>query len=175
MIIPDWMIFQLCQGNVPDRIKQIIYVDTSVDNGLPLRIKPLVDPVDVNTITCHQVGLRVGNTAKLHLGVREYNPIDLSQHTKDNPYLLQPNGLVVLQTKESINLPSYLISDVDLEHERWEDGYHYHWSNYRGTQDNKLVMAISNRTVKELPLYPDLSIAQISFYLMLAKPANESQ
>lgn len=174
MVIPDWMILQLCNGNVPDRIKQIIYTDPTMDGGMSLKVKPLVEPFDVGMINPASIDIRIGLTAKLRI-VGGYEDIDLSEYSEQNPYWLKPEERILVSSLETFNLPPYISAIFYLKSSRGREWYEHMAAGYcdGGWNGSKLTMELSNFDIENLPLYPRLRIGQLCFQLMLAKPAND--
>jgi len=151
MIWPDWKIEQACEAEQP-----LIW---------PFR-KEQLNPASYDLALGDSIMIEVADTPKLQR-------LDISDRTKERPYLLEPNHWVLAETKEVFNLPNYLAAEFKLKSSRAREGYQHMLAGYcdPGWNGSKLTLELKNvRRFHPLPLYPDLLIGQMIFCQMLVSP-----
>jgi dCTP deaminase len=100
--------------------------------------------------------------------------IDISEYTKEDPYLLHPGEFVLAETVEKFRIPDRLSAQFVLKSSRAREGYQHllaGWIDpgYRG----RLTLEIKNiRKYHELPLYSGMRIGQIVFHHMSQVPVK---
>jgi dCTP deaminase len=193
MIIPDWMITQLCVGNA------LGIVETGMIRFKTMpKIVPMVAPFDPGLVNPASLDIRVGNTAKLRtqkvtgkvtiyqweqfedkwitpdgtLVKCAYIDIDLSKYSEEKPYWLLPNQRALIDSLETFNLPNFICAQFRLKSSRGREWYEHVEAGFcdPGWHGSKLTMEIINMDLNPLPIYTGLRMGQLIFSLMLAIP-----
>lgn len=169
-VLVDHQIRLLCAGVVPPKIHALY------DEELPTKIKPLVEPFDINLINPASLDIRIGFTAKLR--VRDgYKEIDFAYGTvtKERPFLMQPGDRLLVASLETINLPNFLTAQFRLKSSRGREWYEHMEAGFAdpGWHDSKLTMEIINMDCEPLPIYPGLKMGQLIFSLTLGIPDKD--
>tara|TARA_Y100000004_G_scaffold78935_1_gene88799 strand:+ start:263 stop:709 length:447 start_codon:yes stop_codon:yes gene_type:complete len=100
--------------------------------------------------------------------------IDISEYTKENPYLLHPGEFVLAETVEKFRIPDRISAQFVLKSSRAREGYQHllaGWIDpgYRG----RLTLEIKNiRRYHAIPLYTGMRIGQIVFHHMSQVPVK---
>tara|TARA_A100001515_G_scaffold134604_1_gene124856 strand:- start:476 stop:922 length:447 start_codon:yes stop_codon:yes gene_type:complete len=100
--------------------------------------------------------------------------IDISEYTKENPYLLHPGEFVLAETVEKFRIPDRISAQFVLKSSRAREGYQHllaGWIDpgYRG----RLTLEIKNiRRYHAIPLYMGMRIGQIVFHHMSQVPVK---
>jgi dCTP deaminase len=172
LIIPDYMIKQLCKGFVPFAIMEY-YENIGYGMGKCLN-KPMVTPFDPELVNPASLDIRVGNTAKLRHSWG-YIPIDLSEYSEQNPCILMPGERVLIDSLETFNLPNFICAQFRLKSSRGREWYEHMEAGFcdPGWHGSKLTMEIINMDLNPLPLYTGLRMGQLIFSLMLAIPEKD--
>jgi len=134
----------------------------------------MVAPFDPELLNPASLDLRLG----LYLMVEnicdpELLRIDISDRTKDDPFMLQPGEFCLAETLELFNLPDDICGTFLLKSSRAREGYTHalagfcdpSWHRSRLTLELK-----NNRLHHALPLYPGLKIGQMVFHEMSNVP-----
>lgn len=99
--------------------------------------------------------------------------VDISDCTKEKPYMLAPGGFVLAETFETFNIPDDIAAQFILKSSRGREGLSHALCGYcdPGWHGSKLTLELhSLRQLHTLPLYPGLKIGQLVFTLMAAIP-----
>jgi len=151
MIWPDWKIEQACEAEQP-----LIW---------PFR-KEQLNPASYDLALGDSIMIEVADTPELQR-------LDISDRSKERPYLLEPGHWVLAETEEVFNLPNYLAAEFKLKSSRAREGYQHMLAGYcdPGWNGSKLTLELKNvRRFHPLPFYPGLLIGQMIFTQMLAVP-----
>ncbi len=103
----------------------------------------------------------------------EFVRIDISHNTESDPYLLQPGGFCLAETKETFNLPEDLSAQFVLKSSRARAGYQHMLAGWcdPGWHGSRLTLELKNvRLHHPLPLYPGFRIGQMVFHTMSSAP-----
>ena len=134
-----------------------------------------VSPFSMEFINPASIDVRLGK----HLMIEtphesDLELIDISESTKENPYLLHPGEIVLAETFEKIRIPERLSAQFVLKSSRAREGYQHllaGWIDpgYRG----RLTLEIKNiRRYHAIPLYPEMRIGQLVFHSMSQVPVR---
>lgn len=99
--------------------------------------------------------------------------IDISDHSRENPYWLKPGQFVLAETFETFNIPDDVAAQFVLKSSRAREGYQHMLAGFcdPGWHGSKLTMELKNvRQLKALPLWPGMKIGQMVFFLMAGLP-----
>lgn len=100
-------------------------------------------------------------------------PLDISDCSKDRPYLLLPGQFVLAETFETFNIPDDIAAQFILKSSRGREGLSHALCGYcdPGWHGSKLTLELhSLRQLHPIPLYPGLKIGQLVFTLMAGIP-----
>jgi len=149
-VLCDWEIAALCQT--------VKMVD-------PFR-KDLINPASIDLLLGNEIMCECENTARLQR-------LDISEFTREQPYLLGPGAFVLAQTQEVFNLPDDISAQFALKSSRAREGFTHALAGWcdPGWHGSVLTLELTNaKRFSCLPLYPGLKIGQMVFYRMSAKP-----
>lgn len=146
--LADWQIKSYCRGGM---------------------VVPFDDPTLLNPAS---LDVRLGNLIYVEEG-GEFELLDLSSATKDDPWFLRPNEFVLGQTLEEFNIPDNLCATFALKSSLARAGFEHLLAGFidPGFNNSVLTLELKNaRTTKSLPLWPGMRIGQIIFHEMSATP-----
>ena len=132
-------------------------------------VVPFDDPTLLNPAS---LDVRLGNLIYVEAG-GEFELLDLSSATKDDPWFLRPNEFVLGQTLEEFNIPDNLCATFALKSSLARAGFEHLLAGFidPGFNNSVLTLELKNaRTTKSLPLWPGMRIGQIIFHEMSATP-----
>ena len=118
----------------------------------------LVNPYDESLINPSSLDIRLGNNL-----IIDDKITDISHHTKNNPYILEPNEFVLAETLEYLTVPSNVAIELKLKSSRAREGLSHALA---GWVDNGfhgvLTLELKNySTRKPVFIYPTLKIGQL--------------
>lgn len=118
----------------------------------------LVNPYDESLINPSSLDIRLGNNL-----IIDNEILDISHHTKENPYVLEPNEFVLAETLEYLTLPTNTAIELKLKSSRAREGLSHALA---GWVDNGfygvLTLELKNySTRKPVFIYPGLKIGQL--------------
>lgn len=134
------------------------HIETVCQNGL-------IFPYFKGNVNPSSLDICIGFTAIIEKEDGLFN-YDLSQHTPDNPYMLEPNEFILVGTMETFNLPSNICADIKIKSSRAREGLSHAlagWVDcgFKGV----LTLELKNYTrYKKIPIYPGLKVAQLILY-----------
>lgn len=105
----------------------------------------------------------------------KWKKVSIKDHTKNKPYRLQPNQVVLAHTQETFNLPGDIGAQFLLKSSRARDCMNHMLAGWcdPGWNGSKLTLELINSgTYHDLPLYPGLKIGQMVFH-QLSQPAAQ--
>jgi len=146
--LADWQIKGYCRGGM---------------------VVPFDDPTLLNPAS---LDVRLGNLIYVEEG-GEFELLDLSSATKNDPWFLRPNEFVLGQTLEEFNIPDNLCATFALKSSLARAGFEHLLAGFidPGFNNSVLTLELKNaRTTKSLPLWPGMRIGQIIFHEMSATP-----
>lgn len=180
MILIDRQIADLCYGVVPDELR---YFYSSIDENVPRKIRPMVEPFLPKLVNPASLDIRVGETAKLRTcrkvydggEVCSYEDIDLSIFSQEKPYWMSTGDRLLVASLETFNLPDFVCAQFRLKSSRGREWYEHMEAGFcdPGWHGSKLTMEIINMDVAPLPLYPGLKMGQLIFSLTLGTPDKD--
>jgi len=93
---------------------------------------------------------------------------DISEHTKENPFYIQPGVFFLAETYEHIHIPNGYCMELKLKSSRAREGYNHSLAFWVDPGwDGILTMELQNITsMHQLPVYPGLRIAQMVVHKM---------
>lgn len=118
----------------------------------------LVNPYDESLINPSSLDIRLGNSL-----IVDDEITDISHHTRNNPYILEPNEFVLAETLEYLTVPSNIAIELKLKSSRAREGLSHALA---GWVDNGfygvLTLELKNySTRKPVFIYPTLRIGQL--------------
>jgi len=149
-VLCDWEIAALCQT--------VKMVD-------PFR-KDLINPASIDLLLGNEIMCECENTARLQR-------LDISEFTREQPYLLGPGAFVLAQTQEVFNLPDDISAQFALKSSRAREGFTHALAGWcdPGWSGSVLTLELMNaRRWWPLGLYPGLKIGQMIFHRMSSTP-----
>ena len=195
MRLIDKQIDSLCRGHIPPSIRAFY---STLGVQLPATILPLVEPYDETLVNPASIDVRVGETALLKRSDGEWESVDLTRYSEENPYPWQPfiseywdvdyrkhftdemsgyepvvvDSQALVATLETFNLPNFLTGIFKLKSSRAREFYQHMLAGFcdPGWHGSKLTMELLNFSTEPLPLYPGLKIGQIVFDLTFGIP-----
>ena len=120
--------------------------------------------------------LTLGNEIMIEVAdQRDLVRMDISERTKQDPYLMLPNEFCLAETIEQFNLPNTISAQFVLKSSRAREGYNHMLAGWcdPGWNNSKLTLELKNNLRHHhLPLYPGLKIGQMVFHRMSSTPAR---
>ena len=134
-----------------------------------------VSPFSMEFINPASIDVRLGKNLMIETPHEaDLELIDISEYTKEDPYLLHPGEFVLAETVEKFRIPDRLSAQFVLKSSRAREGYQHllaGWIDpgYRG----RLTLEIKNiRRYHAIPLYTGMRIGQIVFHHMSQVPVK---
>jgi dCTP deaminase len=134
-----------------------------------------VSPFSMEFINPASIDVRLGKNLMIETPHEaDLELIDISEYTKENPYLLHPGEFVLAETVEKFRIPDRISAQFVLKSSRAREGYQHllaGWIDpgYRG----RLTLEIKNiRRYHAIPLYKNMRIGQIVFHHMSQVPVK---
>ena len=134
-----------------------------------------VSPFSMEFINPASIDVRLGKNLMIETPHEaDLELIDISEYTKEDPYLLHPGEFVLAETVEKFRIPDRLSAQFVLKSSRAREGYQHllaGWIDpgYRG----RLNLEIKNiRRYHAIPLYTGMRIGQIVFHHMSQVPVK---
>ncbi len=134
-----------------------------------------VSPFSMEFINPASIDVRLGKNLMIETPHEaDLELIDISEYTKENPYLLHPGEFVLAETVEKFRIPDRISAQFVLKSSRAREGYQHllaGWIDpgYRG----RLTLEIKNiRRYHAIPLYMGMRIGQIVFHHMSQVPVK---
>ena len=146
--LADWQIKSYCRGGM---------------------IVPFDDPTLLNPAS---LDVRLGNLLYVEED-DDFELIDISSATKEDPWFLHPNEFVLGQTLEEFNIPDNLCATFALKSSLARAGFEHLLAGFidPGFNNSVLTLELKNaRTRTSLPLWPGMRIGQIIFHEMSSTP-----
>jgi len=120
-----------------------------------------------NYINPASIDVCIGNTIEHEiLGRSKFESLDISDRTKENPYILEPGHFILAATLEVIAVPTDLSLELKLKSSRAREGYNHSLAFWVDPGwFGILTMEISNVTrYQKLPIYPGLRFGQLIYH-----------
>lgn len=137
----------------------------------------LVQSYEPELINPTSLDFRLGFTA-LEDTKEGFLPIgSFKNHTKDNPYILEPNQFLLASTYEYFDLPPNMSGEIKLKSSRARDGLSHALAGWVDPGFHGiLTLEIKNySTQQKIPIYPGLRIGQIVFHTHFLPEEDYSQ
>jgi len=150
-VLCDWEIRTLCNSG----------------NAVSPFLMELINPASIDVRLGKNLMIETPHEADLEL-------IDISEYTKEQPFLLHPGEFVLAETFEKIRVPERLSAQFVLKSSRAREGYQHllaGWIDpgYRG----RLTLEIKNiRRYHAIPLYCGMRIGQLVWHSMSQIPVR---
>ena len=150
-VLADWQIRSRCEGDSP--MVEPFVLDLLNPASLDVVLGPYImveDPSNFDLVR-----------------------VDISEHTEENPWQLDPGEFVLGETRETFNLPNTISAQFVLKSSRARAGYDHALAGWAdpGWAGSKLTVELkNNRRYHPLPLYPGLKIGQMVFHWMDETP-----
>jgi len=151
MIWPDWKIEQACEAEQP-----LIW---------PFR-KEQLNPASYDLALGDSIMIEVADT-------RELQKLDISDRTKERPYLLEPGHFILAESQEVFNIPTWVSCDFKLKSSRARSALEHLHAGFGdpGWHGSRLTMEFVNMSrFHPQHLYPGLLVGQMVFTQMLGAP-----
>jgi dCTP deaminase len=134
-----------------------------------------VSPFQMEYINPASIDVRLGKNLMIETPHEaDLELIDISEYSKENPFLLHPGEFVLAETFETFRIPERLSAQFVLKSSRAREGYQHllaGWIDpgYRG----RLTLEIKNiRRYHAIPLYSEMRIGQLVFHEMSQVPVK---
>ena len=175
MVLSDNEIRELCIGILPESILDFYsHVGIwGIEKLAFMELPFLVTPFDPAMVNPHSLDIRIGSAAKLRT-THGYLDIDLSQSTKDSPYLIYPGDRLLVESLEVFNIPEFTAVTFHMKSSRGREWYGHQLAGYidAGWYNSRLTMEITNDDIDCLPLYQGMRFGQLEFRLLLSLPSR---
>ena len=148
MVLPDWRIKALCEG------------------GMITPFEPtLLNPASLDVTLGSNLYVEVEDGGLLHK--------DISDCTRDRPFLLAPNEFVLAETAETFNIPDNIAAQFALKSSLARAGLEHLLAGYIDPGFNNSVLTLEFKNAKQFspfPLWPGMRCGQIIFTEMTEPP-----
>lgn len=148
VVLPDWRIKSLCEGG-------------------------MITPFDPTLINPASLDVTLGNNLYVETERGGLLPKDISECTRDKPYLLMPNEFVLAETVEVFNIPDFISAQFVLKSSLARAGLEHLLAGYidPGFHDSVLTLEFKNaKQFSPFPLWPGMRCGQIVFTEMTDVP-----
>ena len=148
MVLPDWQIEALCKGG-------------------------MVQPYDPTLLNPASLDVTLGTNFYIEVKDGGLLAKDISEHTRSNPFLLQPNEFILAETIEVFNIPDYICAKFALKSSLARAGLEHLMAGYIDPGFNNSVLTLEFKNAKQFsafPLWPGMRCGQIIFTQMSAEP-----
>lgn len=134
----------------------------------------MIVPFDIEQLNPASYDVLLGNHLMIEAATSpELVLLDISDYSRDNPYLLKPGQFALAETFETFNIPDDIAAQFILKSSRGREGLSHALCGYcdPGWHGSKLTLELhSLRQLHPIPLYPGLKIGQLIFTLMAGVP-----
>lgn len=148
VVLPDWRIRSLCEGG-------------------------MITPFDPTLVNPASLDVTLGTNLYVETEKGGLLPKDISENTRDNPYLLMPNEFVLAETAEIFNIPDFISAQFVLKSSLARAGLEHLLAGYidPGFHDSVLTLEFKNaKQFSPFPLWPGMRCGQIVFTEMTDAP-----
>lgn len=134
----------------------------------------MIVPFDLDQLNPASYDLLLGNEIMIESATSdELVRFSISEHSKENPYLLKPGQWILAETWETFNMPDDIAGLFFLKSSRAREGLEHSHAGFADPQwtGSKLTLELTNaRQLRSLPLWPGMKIGQMVFFLMAGTP-----
>lgn len=148
VVLPDWRIRSLCEEG-------------------------MITPFDPTLVNPASLDVTLGTNLYVETEKGGLLPKDISEHTRDKPYLLMPNEFVLAETVEVFNIPDFISAQFVLKSSLARAGLEHLLAGYidPGFHDSVLTLEFKNaKQFSPFPLWPGMRCGQIVFTEMTNVP-----
>lgn len=148
VVLPDWRIKALCESG-------------------------MITPFDPTLLNPASLDVTLGTSLYVETEGAGLLPKDISEHTRESPYLLMPNEFVLAETAEVFNIPDFISAQFVLKSSLARAGLEHLLAGYidPGFHDSVLTLEFKNaKQFSPFPLWPGMRCGQIVFTEMNDKP-----
>ena len=144
-VLCDWEIKARCNGGMVTNTEPSLINPASLDVrlGLHLMVENICDP--------------------------ELLRIDISDRTKEDPFMLQPGEFCLAETIEIFHIPEDISAQFVLKSSRAREGFNHCLAGWidPGWSGSRLTLELKNERLHHpIAIWPGLAIGQIVFYTM---------
>lgn len=137
----------------------------------------MVEPYDPRLVNPASLDVRLGFELMVEIAdFPDLIPVDITGHTKANPFLLRPGEFVLGCTVETFYLPTHIAAQFALKSTRARQGIEHLMAGYcdPGWRGSKLTLELQNaRQMHPVALWPEMPIGQLVFHRMSKVPARD--
>jgi dCTP deaminase len=134
----------------------------------------MIVPFDVEQLNPASYDLLLGSEIMIESATAdELVRVDISDCSKDDPYLLKPGQWILAETFETFNMPDDVAGFFFLKSSRAREGLEHSHAGFADPQwtGSKLTLELTNaRQLRPLRLWPGLKIGQMVFMLTAGIP-----
>jgi len=148
VVLPDWRIKALCEGG-------------------------MITPFDPTRLNPASLDVTLGTHLYIEVEERGLLPKDISEYTREKPYLLFPNEFVLAETAEVFNIPENICAQFALKSSLARAGLEHLMAGYIDPGFNNSVLTLEFKNAKQyspFPLWPGMRCGQIIFTEMRDAP-----
>lgn len=137
----------------------------------------MVSPYEPALINPASLDVRLGPDLLIESAEsRQFVPLDISEHTQFNPFMLVPGQFVLGATIEMFHLPDTIAAQFMLKSSRAREGLEHLLAGFcdPGWHGSTLTLELHNsRQLHPVAIWPDMRIGQMVFH-QLASPVSIS-
>lgn len=133
----------------------------------------MIEPFDPTLINPASLDVTLGTNLYVEVEDGGLLPKNISEHTRENPYLLLPNEFILAETAETFNIPDFISAQFVLKSSLARAGLEHLLAGYIDPGFNNSVLTLEFKNAKQFsafPLWPGMRCGQIVFTEMAEAP-----
>jgi len=133
----------------------------------------MIEPFDPTLINPASLDVRLGSNLYVETEEGGLLPLEISGHTRENPFLLRPNEFILAETAETFNIPGFISAQFVLKSSLARAGLEHLLAGYIDPGFNNSVLTLEFKNAKQFssfPLWPNMRCGQIIFTEMTEPP-----
>jgi dCTP deaminase len=133
----------------------------------------MIEPFDPTLINPASLDVTLGTNLYVEVEDGGLLPKNISEHTRENPYLLMPNEFILAETAETFNIPDFISAQFVLKSSLARAGLEHLLAGYIDPGFSNSVLTLEFKNAKQFsafPLWPGMRCGQIVFTEMAETP-----
>ena len=133
----------------------------------------MIEPFNPTLINPASLDVTLGTNLYVEVEAGGMLPKNISEHTRENPYLLLPNEFILAGTAETFNIPDFISAQFVLKSSLARAGLEHLLAGYIDPGFNNSVLTLEFKNAKQFsafPLWPGMRCGQIVFTEMAEAP-----
>jgi len=133
----------------------------------------MITPFDPTLVNPASLDVTLGTNLYVETEEGGLLPLEISEHTRENPFLLRPNEFILAETAETFNIPDFISAQFVLKSSLARAGLEHLLAGYIDPGFNGSVLTLEFKNAKQFssfPLWPGMRCGQIIFTEMAEAP-----